>query len=68
MIMSSNENGFRVTDPLWGETTAHRRIPLTKASDADLWCCLWSTTERTIEQTFGTQVIWDANALIMTSL
>ena len=27
-----------VTDPLWGESTGDRRIPLTKASDAELWC------------------------------
>ena len=25
------------------------RIPLTKASDAELWCFLWSTLEQTIE-------------------
>ena len=24
---------FRVTDPLWGESTGHRWIPLTKAND-----------------------------------
>ena len=28
--------------PLWGEFTGHRWIPLTKASDAELWCFLWS--------------------------
>ena len=27
---------------LCGEFTGHRWIPLTKASDADLWCFLWS--------------------------
>ena len=32
---------FRVTGPLCGEFTGHRRIPLTKASDAELWCVLW---------------------------
>ena len=35
MMTSSN---FRVTGPLWGEFTAHQWIPLTKASDAELWC------------------------------
>ena len=34
MVASSNGNIYRVTDPLWGETTGHRWIPLTKASDA----------------------------------
>ena len=28
--------------PLCGEFTGHRWIPLTKASDAELWCFLWS--------------------------
>ena len=35
-------NIFRVTGPLCGEFTGHRWIPLTKASDAELWCFLWS--------------------------
>ena len=42
MMASSNGNTFRVTDHLCGEFTAHRWIPLTKASDAELWCFLWS--------------------------
>ena len=33
---------FRVTDPLYGQFTGHRWIPLTKASDAERWCFLWS--------------------------
>ena len=33
---------FRVTGPLCGEFTGHRWIPLTKASDAEFWCFLWS--------------------------
>ena len=41
MMTSSNGNIFRVTGPLWGEFAGHRWIPLTKASDADLWCFLW---------------------------
>ena len=40
MMRSSNENIFRVTGPLCGEFTGHRRIPPTKASDAELWCFL----------------------------
>ena len=36
----SNGNIFRVTGPLCGEFTNYRWIPLTKASDAELWCFL----------------------------
>ena len=64
-MTASNGNIFRVTGPLRGETTGHRWIPLTKASDAELW---WSAPEHTVEQTIETVVIWDAIALIMTSL
>ena len=42
MMTSSNGNIFRVTGPLCGEFTGHRWIPLTKASDVELWCFLWS--------------------------
>ena len=31
--------------PLCGEFTGHRWIPRTKASDAELWCFLWSAPE-----------------------
>ena len=48
MMTSSNRNIFRVTGPLCGELTGHRWIPLTKASDAELWCFLWSTPEQTV--------------------
>ena len=37
MMMSSNGNIFHVTGPLWGESTSDRWIPLTKASDVELW-------------------------------
>ena len=37
MKTSSNGNMLRVTGPLWGESTGHRRIPLTTVSDAELW-------------------------------
>ena len=46
MITSSNGNIFRVTGPLCGDFTGHRWIPLTKASDAELWCFLWSAPIR----------------------
>ena len=68
MMTSSNGNIFRVTGPLWGESTGHRWIPLTKASDAELWCFLWSALEQIVEQTIETPVIRYAIALIMTSL
>ena len=42
MMTSSNGNIFRVTGHLWGEFTGHRWILRTKASDAELWCFLWS--------------------------
>ena len=61
MMTSSNAKIFGVTGLLCGEFTCHR----TKASDAELWCFLWSTSEPTDEQTIETQVIWDAIALIM---
>ena len=66
MILSSNGNIFRVTGPLCGEFTGHRWIPLTKASDAELWC-IWSAPEQTLEQTIESLVIWDVIALIMAS-
>ena len=42
MMTSSNGNMFRVTGHLCGEFTGPRWIPRTKASDAELWCFLWS--------------------------
>ena len=42
MMTSSNGNIFRVTGPLCGEFTGPRWIPRMKASDAELWCFLWS--------------------------
>ena len=49
MMTSSNGYIFRVTGLLCGEFTGHRWIPFTKASDAELWCCLWSAPEQTFE-------------------
>ena len=45
MMTSSNGNIFRVTDHLCGEFTGPRWIPRTKASEAELWCFLWSASE-----------------------
>ena len=44
-MTSSNGNIFRVTGHLCGEFTGPRWIPHTKASDAELWCFLWSAPE-----------------------
>ena len=58
MMTSTNGNIFRVTVPLWVESTCHWWISHTKASDAELWCfdlrlnkrlrkqsrCLWFET------------------------
>ena len=43
-----------------------RGIPLTKASDAELWCFLWSAPEKAVEQTIDMPVISDAIVFIMT--
>ena len=40
---------FRAIGNLCGEFTDHRWIPRTKASDAKLWCFLWSAPEYTVE-------------------
>ena len=68
MMTSPNGNIFCVTGPLWGESTGHRWIPLTKASDSELWCFLRSAPAQTVEQTIEAAVIWDAIALIVTPL
>ena len=65
-MTTSNGNILRVSGPLWVESTGHRWIPLTKASDAGLWFLL-SAPERMNRQTIKTPVIWDGIAL-MTSL
>ena len=45
IMTSSNGNIFRVTGHLCREFTGPRWIPCTKASDAELWCFLWSASE-----------------------
>ena len=65
MMTASTVNILCVTGPLWGESTGN---PSQKASDAELWCLLWSAPEQTIQQTIETPVIWDSIALIMMSL
>ena len=45
LMTSSNGNIFRVTGPLCREFTGQRWILLTKASEMELWCFLWSAPE-----------------------
>ena len=68
LMTSSNQDIFRITGSLWGESTGHQWIPLTQASDSELWCFLLSAPEQMVEQTIETPLIWDAIALIVTSL
>ena len=68
MMTSSNGKNYGVTGPVWGESTGDRWIPLTKASEAELRCFLWSAPEQMFKQTIKMSVIWDAIALIVTSL
>ena len=58
MMTSSNGYIFRVTGPMCGEFAGHRWIPLTKASDAELWSFLWSAPEQTIEQITEMPLSW----------
>ena len=66
MMTSLNGNIFRVTGPLRGESTGHRWIPLTEASDAELWCFIWLAPEQMAEQTVKILVIRDTMELITT--
>ena len=56
----------------WPFVREIRRSPMNsphKASDAELFFnFIWSTPEQTVEKTVATPVVWDAIALIMTSL
>ena len=67
MMTSWNGNIFCVTVPLWGESTGQWWIPLTKASDAELWFffCAWKITS---DQSIEMPVISNAAVLIVTSL
>ena len=59
----SRWNILRVSGPLCGESIDHWLIPLTKASDAELRCFIWSAPEKeTAEQAIKPPVIWDATA------
>ena len=50
MMTSSKGNIFRVTGHLGGESTGNQWIPLTKASDEEIWCFIWSAPEQLSKQ------------------
>ena len=56
-MTSSRGHIFRVTGPLWGESTGQRWFALTKASDAELWYFLWCAKKKTPEQAVQMSVI-----------
>ena len=58
-----NGNVFRATGLCEGNPPVTGGFPSQKASNADLWCFLWSAPEM-FEQSFETPVIWDAITLI----
>ena len=67
MMTPSNRNFFRVMGPLWGDSRnppVTPKRPVTRSFDV----FLWSAPEQTVKQTTETPGIWDAIALIMTSL
>ena len=67
MMTSMEINIFRVTGPFEGISPVTRDFSSERASDAELWCFLWSAPEQTIEQNIETLVNWDTIAPIMTS-
>ena len=50
MIKSSNGNMFRFTGHLCGKFTGDQWIPRTKASDAEVWCFLWSAPDKRLSK------------------
>ena len=67
MMTLLNVNIFRITGPLWVESTGHQ-FPDSPHKGQWRGCFLWSMPEQTVKQTTKKSVIWDAIALIMTSL
>ena len=57
MMAPSNGIIYRVTGPLWGESTGHLWIPPSNASDAELWCFLRFPPEQTVYLAIGTLMI-----------
>ena len=50
MMTSSNGNLFRVTGLLYGIFTGHPWLPLTKASDAELWCFFYLSPNKRLDK------------------
>ena len=50
MMTSSNGNIFRVTGPLWRESTGYWWIPLTKAGHAEMWCFIYLHLEKRLSK------------------
>ena len=50
------------------EFTGQKWIPITKASDTELWCFFISAPEQTDGETIEMLVIWDGIGLFMTPL
>ena len=57
IMTSSNRSIFRVTGLVCGEFNGNRWFPLTRTSDAEPWCFLWSVHVQTVGQTIETPVI-----------
>ena len=63
------ETFFRVTGPLRaGNSPVTGEFSAQKASEAELWCHIWSAPKQTVESTLGTPMIPDAITLIIASL
>ena len=63
MTTSRHEGTFRITGPLWGESTGHRWIPFTKDHQyGDLMCSFWLAW--TSCWTNNLVVIWNAMTLL----
>ena len=45
MMTSSNGNIFRIAGPLCGNSPVTGEFPTQRASNAELWCFLWSASE-----------------------
>ena len=55
LLMMTSSNGKKIPRywPFTREITGHWWIPITKTSDTELWCSIWSAPEQTAEQTIG---------------
>ena len=65
-VFMSNESESEPDPDQSAHGTLHMMtsFPLTKVSDVEVWCFLWSAPEQTVEET---PMIWDETALIITS-